>query len=283
MASKPERRATTPGVRTIRYVHWNAAEALDRGARIQSLAPQCEVISEPRIDPPSLAELRKALPAVLIIDLSRLPSHGRAVAQGLRESRTSRNLPILFLEGLPDKVAIARRAFPDAFFATWDTLGQTLATALAVAPGTEFLKAQRCAISGEAKSKPLAAKLGVKAGRPVWLAGAPEDFESKLGDLPDGATVTRRRPAGECLTLWFVRNLAELAKGLDSKKVQAGTGGLWVIWPKQASTFAGDLKEGDVRESCLRAGLVDFKVCAVDADWSGLRFAPARKSASTTP
>jgi hypothetical protein len=37
--------------------------------------------------------------------------------------------------------------------------------------------------------------------------------------------------------------------------------------------MASDLREGVVREAALAAGLVDYKVCAVDATWSGLAFA----------
>lgn len=48
-------------------------------------------------------------------------------------------------------------------------------------------------------------------------------------------------------------------------------GGLWVAWPKRASGVPTDLTEGAVREVALAAGLVDNKVCAIDAVWSGLR------------
>jgi hypothetical protein len=49
-------------------------------------------------------------------------------------------------------------------------------------------------------------------------------------------------------------------------------GGLWVAWPKRSSGVATDLHENLVREHGLDAGLVDNKVCAIDATWSGLRF-----------
>ena len=49
-------------------------------------------------------------------------------------------------------------------------------------------------------------------------------------------------------------------------------GGLWVAWPKRSSGIATDLDESSVREYGLAAGLVDNKVCAIDATWSGLRF-----------
>ena len=48
-------------------------------------------------------------------------------------------------------------------------------------------------------------------------------------------------------------------------------GGLWLAWPKRASGVATDVSETVVRELGLAAGLVDNKVCAIDAVWSGLR------------
>ena len=47
--------------------------------------------------------------------------------------------------------------------------------------------------------------------------------------------------------------------------------GLWIAWPKKASKVATDMTEDVVREVALPTGLVDNKVCAIDATWSGLR------------
>ena len=49
-------------------------------------------------------------------------------------------------------------------------------------------------------------------------------------------------------------------------------GGLWVAWPKQSSPMASELRESHVRSHGLSTGLVDNKICAIDDDWSGLRF-----------
>ena len=46
--------------------------------------------------------------------------------------------------------------------------------------------------------------------------------------------------------------------------------GLWIAWPKRASKVPTDY-EDVVRELALAAQLVDNKVCAIDATWSGLR------------
>jgi ABC-type proline/glycine betaine transport system ATPase subunit len=47
---------------------------------------------------------------------------------------------------------------------------------------------------------------------------------------------------------------------------------LWVSWPKKTSPLYGGLSGGDVRRIGLAGRLVDVKVCAVDEDWSALKF-----------
>ena len=47
---------------------------------------------------------------------------------------------------------------------------------------------------------------------------------------------------------------------------------LWLAWPKRTSSLARDLSDEVVRQMGLRSGLVDVKVCAIDKDWSGLKF-----------
>ena len=46
---------------------------------------------------------------------------------------------------------------------------------------------------------------------------------------------------------------------------------LWIAWPKRASGVETDMTENVVRDVALPLGLVDNKVCAIDATWSGLR------------
>ena len=46
---------------------------------------------------------------------------------------------------------------------------------------------------------------------------------------------------------------------------------IWVSWPKKTSGVKTDVTEGVIREVALPLGLVDVKVCAVDATWSGLK------------
>lgn len=120
---------------------------------------------------------------------------------------------------------------------------------------------------------PLPKKLGIKEASVVALLGAPRGFRKTLGKLPAGTKLVAGANKGCTLTLWFTRSRVDLERGIREAAKLAGQGTVWIIWPKQASGVPTDLKEGIVREAGLAAGLVDYKVCAVDATWSGLAFA----------
>lgn len=67
-------------------------------------------------------------------------------------------------------------------------------------------------------------------------------------------------------------NEAALARDLPKLETRLAQGDmLWVSWPKKASKLFVDLTEDGIRRLCLPMGLVDVKVCAVDADRSGLK------------
>ena len=124
---------------------------------------------------------------------------------------------------------------------------------------------------------PLPQKLGIKEQSRAVLVRAPHDFAATLGALPAGARLADRLAGEADVILLFCRALAELQR--DFPRAQAllrERGGLWACWPKKASGVQTDLDENKVRAVGLGHGLVDIKVCAVDAVWSGLRFARRR-------
>ncbi|HVY25015.1 MAG TPA: hypothetical protein VHB79_00635 [Polyangiaceae bacterium] len=140
---------------------------------------------------------------------------------------------------------------------------------------------------------PLPQKLGIKPQSRVALAFAPGDFAKALGPLPPGvkpAAWGRARGPFDVIVAFFEsaaafeKELPKLHAALESN------GGLWAAWPKKASGVATDMTEDVVRKHALPRGLVDNKVCAIDATWSGLRLvirveqrAPkTMKAASTT-
>lgn len=120
---------------------------------------------------------------------------------------------------------------------------------------------------------PLPRKLGIRAGYRVALLRAPADFVETLGELPADVTVRRQARPPLDVIVAFVRSRAELDRGLDAWHAALNpAGGLWIAWPKRTSGVETDLSEAAVRAAGLATGLVDNKVCAIDATWSGLRF-----------
>ena len=55
---------------------------------------------------------------------------------------------------------------------------------------------------------------------------------------------------------------------------------IWVAWPKKTSGVATDVTEDTVRDVALPMGIVDVKVCAIDATWSGLKLLRRRAAAN---
>lgn len=126
---------------------------------------------------------------------------------------------------------------------------------------------------------PLPKKLGVKAGSLVVVVNMPDGFVAQLGAMPLGARLSTRAVGSPDLVVWFARSKRELDGRVASIGALVATGGgLWIAWPKKASGVVTDLTEDVVRGAGLAHGLVDYKVCAIDATWSGLKFARRKSS-----
>lgn len=89
--------------------------------------------------------------------------------------------------------------------------------------------------------KPLTEKLGAKAGANVTVL-----FTTSRGDLE--------------------RRFEALKQTLDSAD------GVWIAYPKKVSQIESDLSFDEVQRIGLEAGLVDNKTCAIDDDWTAVRF-----------
>ena len=130
---------------------------------------------------------------------------------------------------------------------------------------------------------PLVKKLGLKQGHAVALVGAPETWS--IPDMEPGMTVRRDLRGNPEVVIAFVRSRAELRRRIPRLvKALSATGSLWMVWPRKAGGHVSDVTEQLLRDELLPNGLVDTKVAALDADWSGLRFVWRReRRASITP
>ena len=255
----------------IRLIHWDAAAAEERGSALRLAG--YKVVHEP-LTPVGLRALREDPPNAIVIDLSRAPSQGRDLALGFRRHGATRNVPLVFVDGDSEKVVRIKDLLPDAAYTAWIGIDSALKDALANPPQAPVVHDSAFAAYA---GTPLPKKLGIKEGSVVTLLGAPEGFEHTLGKLPTNVTLQRENPDPEGVNLWFVRSRQELEKRIEEMKVLAKGGGLWIAWPKKASGVTSDLSQTVVRRTGLDSGLVDFKICSIDAIWSGLRFSLRKK------
>jgi hypothetical protein len=116
-------------------------------------------------------------------------------------------------------------------------------------------------------------KLGLREGVQACLLSVPATVEPLLAPLPEGVRVARRLQGSRDFILLFVSSTGELERRLPrAYELLDPDGMLWIAWPKKSSGLATDLSFDLVQGAGLATGLVDVKVCAVDEQWSGLKF-----------
>lgn len=257
----------------IYLVHWKAEEAEKKAVL---LAGEGFKVEYGGVDASRLRMLKTTPPEAVVIDLDRLPSQGRDVAIAVRMSKTSRHVPLLFVGGVTAKVEKIKKILPDAVYSDWDRIASAIN--LAIASPLKNPVVPTSVMAGYSGA-PLPKKLGIKANSMVVLVGAPEGFENTLGTLPAGVVLRNR--GRRDLTLWFTKSRKKLLRRLDRMKIHSKGGGLWIIWPKKASGVKTDLTQVVVRKEGMAAGMVDFKICAIDQTWSGLRFTLRENSEET--
>lgn len=119
--------------------------------------------------------------------------------------------------------------------------------------------------------KPLYQKLGLKPGMRCVVMTPPEHYD-ELVDGVEGVRFQKSSTSADVVHL-FCRRERDLVRRYARALASLADGGmLWVSWPKKTSSLYQDLTEDGVRSVLLPTGWVDVKVCAVDQDWSGLKF-----------
>lgn len=122
----------------------------------------------------------------------------------------------------------------------------------------------------DCSATPLWKKLGIKDGGSVAIVRAPREVSIPI---PPGAQQLKAPRKGTDVIVVFDTRLARLEKAFGSLKLKlAPNGGLWVAYPKGSSAIATDLTFEEVQRVGLDAGLVDNKSCAIDENWSAVRF-----------
>jgi hypothetical protein len=255
----------------IRLVHWKQDEVPERAARLEAAGFGVDgTVPGTSI---GVRQLREDPPAAFVIDLGRLPSHGREVAFAVRDSKALRAIPIVFVGGAEEKVEAIRTTLPDATYTTWEEIGTALPAALASPPADPIVPGSD---SGSRSGRPLAQKLGVKPGSTLALVDPPEGIELTLAPLPDGVKLRTGNRGAREMTIWFVTARGTYERRFEAVARAVGEGTLWMAWPKRSSGVDTNLTEDAIRDHAVANGLVDTKVCAIDDTWSGLRLTRRR-------
>jgi hypothetical protein len=114
------------------YVHWDQEEGM---ATVRALRAEGHTVvfhhrTEEGAGAQAWKQIRAKPPDAIVISLSRLPSHGRRIAAVTSQYKALRAVPVVFVGGESEKVAVARKEFPGASFCSEQGLSTTIAGAL---------------------------------------------------------------------------------------------------------------------------------------------------------
>ncbi|HYZ87048.1 MAG TPA: hypothetical protein VE621_21715 [Bryobacteraceae bacterium] len=250
-------------------VHWNESEAEARVREASSKGVGLELL---RLQPGRTVQtIRSVNPEALLIDLTRMPSNGRAVASVLRSQRSTCHIPILFVGGEPQKVEKALADAPGSQWCEWENIAKAIPKLLATAPKT---------VAKHHSEVPVAKKLNLLGGKTICVLNAPESFLALLESV-DGLTVHDQLNRKFDSVLLFTTTMNELEAGLAAIFRRTFELPLTLAWPKRASGADSELSMPLLREYLKEFGYIDYKVASIDKTWSAMLFSRARKRDST--
>jgi CheY-like chemotaxis protein len=256
----------------VRIVHWKPEEAGPLVDACRQSGIEAEFDAEAISGPAVSRAIRQNPPDAVVIDLSRLPSHGREIAVWMRSVKAIRHIPIVFVNGEAEKIEKTRQILPDAAFTTTARVHGAIAAACRRRVADPV---QPPPMMERFKTRTAAQKLGIKEGAAAAVIDPPRDYATVIGGLPKKATLLEDPDAVQSVTLWFVHDPAGLSAGLRKMRALAGKTRLWILWRKGSDN---GITQNGVRQAGIDVGLVDYKICSVDGRWSGILF--ARKKAS---
>jgi hypothetical protein len=249
----------------VRLFHWKSKEAAALTAKLR--AAGFEVVHNAETQSPSVRELKESGAVAVVVDLSRLPSHGKYVGAWVRGSKSTRHIPLVFVGGEAEKVAAIQKQMPDAVHTSIAGVGAALKKAIARPPSDPVVPRQ---MMETAPGRTAAQKMGIREGSIVGLIDPPADYLKVMGVLPEGVVLEEDSRRACPVMVWFVHDPGEYEAALVSRRALAAKSRLWIVWQKGRRD---GLNGNFVREAALAMGLVDYKICSLDGVWTGMVFA----------
>lgn len=126
---------------------------------------------------------------------------------------------------------------------------------------------------------PLVKKLGIKSGYRAAFLHVPGHYLKLLGELPPAVAIDSELAGGgyDFVHAFYQWRADYEAAFAELKAAISKDGMIWISWYKKAAKMPTDISEDVVREVALAGGLVDVKVAAIDAQWSGLKLVYRRE------
>lgn len=253
----------------VRIIHWKPEEAEPLIQSVRAGGFQADY-SHDTEGPAVTRAIRENLPDAVVIDLSRLPSHGREMAVWLRGNKSTRSIPLVFVNGEQEKVDRIKSILPDAIFTTNSRLPAALKSACRKRAAEVVVPTP---MMDRYRNKPVARKLGIEAESTVGLIDAPRDYASLIGALPENVEIIEDPDAVQNVTLWFVHDPEALVAGSRRMRAMAGKTKLWIAWRKGPGK---PVTQKSIREMARDTGLAEYKLCAIGSRWSAMLFARKR-------
>jgi hypothetical protein len=123
---------------------------------------------------------------------------------------------------------------------------------------------------GSSKTRTLAQKLGIRPGMSAFFYNLPNDYFDRIG--MDKSLFAHYGAEPFHFAHLFLSTTIELEHWLSQlHSTIEPSGMIWVSWNKKSSGIETELTEDIIRDTALALGLVDIKVCSINADWSALK------------
>lgn len=106
------------------YVHWNSSEIRKYAKDLRKEGWNVE--TEAHDGGRAFQRIRANLPDAVVINLDRLPAHGREIGFTLQAIKITDTVPVVFVDGEPKDREKTLDRVPNAVFATSEDLDKTL-------------------------------------------------------------------------------------------------------------------------------------------------------------
>ena len=211
--------------KTLRLICWNETDASARATSLERAGYR--VIADPPENSGGMVRyFRELAPDAVVIDLDRLPSHGRELGLSLRASKSTSHLRLIFAGGLPAKIELVRAAIPDAIFTPWNNGVPTAIERAIAQPDPPRLPSREP--SRKTGPGSLERKLDIKPQVHFVIVSATRSDSAWLDELltsvPEGAIRQRRTDATTTLALFPVATRRDLMRAFEQARLASAQG-----------------------------------------------------------